>query len=105
MALAVKSEGRDAIKRRALLSRAVFLVPGLTYITAFMLIPLGFIIAYTFLSRGTYGGIEFIFTTENYTRALDSLYLGVLIESILIAATTTILAFLIGFPVAYAITK
>lgn len=105
MALAVKSEGRDAIKRRALLSRTLFLVPGLTYITAFMLIPLGFIIAYTFLSRGTYGGIEFIFTAENYTRALDSLYLGVLIKSILIATSATVLAFLIGFPVAYAITK
>jgi spermidine/putrescine transport system permease protein len=70
-----------------------------------MLIPLGFIIAYTFLSRGTYGGIEFIFTSENYTRALDSLYLGVLIKSILIATSATVLAFLIGFPVAYAITK
>ena len=105
MALAVKSEGRDAIKRRALLSRAVFLVPGLTYITAFMLIPLGFIIAYTFLSRGTYGGVEFIFTFENYTRALDSLYIGVLVKSILIAGAATLLAFLIGFPVAYAITK
>jgi spermidine/putrescine transport system permease protein len=105
MALAVKSEGRDAIKRRALLSRAVFLVPGLTYITAFMLIPLGFIIAYTVLSRGTYGGVEFIFTFENYTRALDSLYVGVLIKSILIAGAATLLAFLIGFPVAYAITK
>jgi spermidine/putrescine transport system permease protein len=105
MALAVKSEGRDAIKRRALLSRTLFLVPGLTYITAFMLIPLGFIIAYTFLTRGTYGGIEFIFTSENYTRALDSLYIGVLIKSIFIAAAATVLAFLIGFPVAYAITK
>lgn len=105
MAVAIKSEGRDAIERRAFLSRLVFLVPGLTYITAFMLIPLGFIIAYTFLSRGTYGGIEFIFTLDNYTRALDSLYLGVLIKSILIAATSTILAFVIGFPVAYAITK
>lgn len=105
MALAVKSEGRDAIKRRALLSRTLFLVPGLTYITAFMLIPLGFIIAYTFLTRGTYGGIEFIFTSENYTRALDSLYIGVLIKSIFIAVAATVLAFLIGFPVAYAITK
>jgi len=105
MAQAVKSEGRDAIKRRALLSRAVFLVPGLTYITAFMLIPLGFIFSYTFLSRGTYGGVEFTFTLENYTRALDSLYIGVLFESILIAGTATLLAFLIGFPVAYAITK
>ena len=95
----------DAAKRRALLARSIFLLPGLTYITIFMLIPLGFIFFYTFLTRGTYGGVEFIFTLENYTRALDSLYIGILIESILIAAAATLLAFLIGFPAAYAITK
>ncbi|TRZ55067.1 MAG: ABC transporter permease [Streptomycetaceae bacterium] len=96
---------RDAIQRRALLSRLIFLVPGVTYIVVLMLIPLGFIFVYTFLSRGTYGGIETVFTLSNYTRALDPLYLKVLLDSILIATITTLLAFAIGFPVAYAITK
>lgn len=96
---------RDAIQRRALLSRLIFLVPGVTYIVVLMLIPLGFIFVYTFLSRGTYGGIETVFTLTNYTRALDPLYLKVLLDSIFIATITTLLAFAIGFPVAYAITK
>ena len=105
MGLEVHRPERDAIKRRALFARVVFLVPGLTYIAAFMVIPLGFIVVYTFLSRGTYGGIEFSFTLSNYTRALDSLYLKILLNSILIATATTVLAFLLGFPTAYAITK
>lgn len=36
----------DAAKRRTLLARSIFLLPGLTYITIFMLIPLGFIFLY-----------------------------------------------------------
>jgi spermidine/putrescine transport system permease protein len=101
----LKSQGRDLISNRARLARLIYLAPGLTYIAIFMIIPLGILIFYTFFTRGTYGGVDFIFTLENYRRALDWLYLSVLLESILIAATTTILAFLIGFPVAYAITK
>lgn len=101
----VSSTGRDLISSRVRLARLVFLAPGLIYIAIFMIIPLGILISYTFFTRGTYGGVDFIFTLENYTRALDWLYLSVLFESILIAAITTLLAFLIGFPVAYAVTK
>ncbi len=96
---------RDAIKRRALLSRAVFLVPGMTYIVAFMVIPIGFLVAYTFMHRGTYGGIEIGFSFDNYARALNPVFVKVLWNSILIATSATVLAFVIGFPVAYAITK
>ncbi len=96
---------RDAIKRRALLSRAVFLVPGMTYIVAFMVIPIGFLAAYTFMHRGTYGGIEIGFSFDNYARALNPVFVKVLWNSILIATSATVLAFVIGFPVAYAITK
>jgi spermidine/putrescine transport system permease protein len=105
MAKLLLKVGRDGVNRRALLSQAIFLLPGLTYIAVFMVIPFAFILFYTFLTRGTYGGVDYIFTLENYTRALDSLYIGILIESIFIAAAATLLAFLIGFPAAYAITK
>ncbi len=98
-------EQRDAIKRRAVLSRGVFLIPGMTYIAIFMVIPFGFIVFYSFMRRSTYGGISLDFTAENYLRAFDPLYLKVLINSIAIAASTTFLALIIGFPTAYAITK
>ena len=100
----MKKAVSDAVTRRALLSRLVFTVPGFAYIAFFMLIPISFIVVYSFMQRGTYGGIVTNFNFENYIRALDPLYLKVLVTSIGIALATTVLALLIGFPAAYAIT-
>jgi len=94
----------DAVKRRALLSRLIFNIPGFSYITIFMLIPIGYIFSYSFLKRGTYGGIVTQFNTHNYTRATDPIYVHILLVSIAIAAVTTLLALCIGYPAAYAIT-
>lgn len=100
----IKDE-RDSVKHHARLSRFVFLFPGITYISIFMVIPFCIICLYTFFSRGTYGGIEATFTMSSYLRAFDWLYLKILLNSIVIAAVTTFLAVVIGFPTAYAITK
>jgi spermidine/putrescine transport system permease protein len=76
----------------------------MTYVILFMVIPLGFILAYSFMQRGAYGGVLAEYSLSNYTRALDPIYIKVLITSIVIAAATTALALLIGYPVAYAMT-
>ena len=97
------SGGRGAIGRRALGSRAVFLGPGLVYVTVFMAIPLALVLSYAFLKRGRFGGVQLQFTLENFAKALEPTYLSVLGNSLLIATATTVLALLIGYPVAYAI--
>ena len=99
------TQGRGAIRRRALGARAVFLGPGLLYVTAFMTIPLLLVLSYAFLTRGRFGGVELPVTLENFARALDPIYLRVLWNSILISSITTLLALLIGYPTAYAITR
>lgn len=99
------AQGRGATKRRALGARTVFLGPGLLYVTAFMTIPILLVVSYAFLTRGRFGGVEFPVTLENFARALDPIYLRVLWNSIFIASVTTLLALLIGYPTAYAITK
>jgi spermidine/putrescine transport system permease protein len=68
-----------------------------------LLLPLGFIIAVSFAERGLYGGVHWRFGLENYRRALDPLYFPVYARSFLMAAVTTALCLLIGYPVAYAI--
>jgi spermidine/putrescine transport system permease protein len=100
---ATTSGGRGAIGRRALGSRAVFLAPGLVYVTIFMAIPLALIISYAFLTKGRFGGVTLPFTLASFAKALQPTYLSVLGNSLLIATMTTILALLIGYPVAYAI--
>ncbi|MEI6361912.1 MAG: ABC transporter permease [Actinomycetes bacterium] len=100
---ATTSGGRGAIGRRALGSRAVFLAPGLVYVTLFMAIPLALVISYAFLTKGRFGGVTLPFTLASFAKALQPTYLSVLGNSLLIATVTTILALLIGYPVAYAI--
>ena len=79
MASAV-AQGRGASRRRALGSRAVFLGPGLVYVTAFMTIPILLVVSYAFLTRGRFGGVEFPVTLENFVRALDPIYLRVQLD-------------------------
>jgi spermidine/putrescine transport system permease protein len=99
------STGRGASRRRALSARAVFLGPGLLYVTVFMTIPILLVISYSCLQRGRFGGVQAVFSLESYTRAFDPVYLGVIGNSLLIAAVTTLLALLIGYPAAFAITR
>ena len=44
----------------------------------FFLVPVGVLIAYSFFSRGPYGGVIYEPTLKNYVRAFDPLYIGVL---------------------------
>ena len=97
--------GRGAARRRALGARAVFAGPGLLYLTAFMTIPLLIVFSYAFLTRGRFGGVKLEFTLSNFGKALDSTYLSILGNSVLIAGITTVLALALGYPTAYAITR
>ncbi len=97
----LKARGARDTSRRALRERAVFLGPGLLYLAVFMLVPLGLILSFTFFQRGRYGGIVYEFTLDNFTRAIEPIYLKVLWNSVLIAGITTLLALLLGFPAAY----
>ncbi|WP_245641796.1 ABC transporter permease [Nonomuraea candida] len=83
----------------------VFLSPGLTYLVVFMLVPLALVMSYTVFQRGRFGGVVYEFTTENFERLIDPLYLSVVGESLKIAAITTVLALLIGYPTAYLIAQ
>ena len=50
------------------------------------------------------GGIDYIFTLENFSRAADPLYLGIFLRSAKIAFLATFIAILIAYPAAFAIT-
>lgn len=66
----------------------------------FLLGPLVLVTATSFALRGLYGGIEWKATTENFSRAVDPLYLSILVKSVVLSFCTTIACFLLGFPVA-----
>jgi spermidine/putrescine transport system permease protein len=83
----------------------VLLGPGFAFYAVLVAAPVLLVIAYMFASRGRFGGVEWTFTLDNFGRALDPLYLDVLWNSLGIALAATVLALLIGYPTAFAISK
>ena len=81
--------------------RLILIGPGLGWLMLFMLVPCALIVINSFYQRGAYGGIETIFTLENYQRAIDPRYLNIFLQSAKIAGIATGLALLIGYPTAY----
>ncbi|WP_085722915.1 ABC transporter permease [Pseudomonas sp. R37(2017)] len=84
---------------------AWLLLPALGWLVLFLLLPCLLVLVYSFFERGAYGGIEYVFTWENYLRALDPLYLEVVLRSAKIAGLATFFAVLIGYGAAYAIAR
>jgi spermidine/putrescine transport system permease protein len=100
-------EGRTGRFRRLgrLVEPLVLLGPGFSFYAVFVAVPLLLVVAYMFATRGRFGGVEWVFSLDNFERALDPLYLDVLWRSIALALLATVIAFAIGYPTAYAITK
>jgi spermidine/putrescine transport system permease protein len=80
---------------------AWLLAPAMIWMGLFFLLPLLLVLVISFASRGTYGGVEWVFTLANYTNVADPLYLKVFLRSLVMAAITTALCLVMGFPLAY----
>lgn len=74
-------------------------IPVLWYVV-FLFGPLCLVAATSFAIRGLYGGIEWAFDGENFLRAVDPLYLSILLKSVVLSFGTTLACFALGFPVA-----
>ncbi len=75
----------------------------MTWLLIFLIAPLGLILVYSFMQRGTFGGVVYNFTLRNYERLFDPLVARVFMDSLRIATITTLLALLLGYPAAYII--
>ena len=79
--------------------------PAVAWLTAFMVVPCVLVLSYAFFERGAWGGVDYVFTFENFQRAFDPLYARIFLTSARIAGTATIIAILIAYPAAYAISR
>lgn len=82
---------------------SLLLAPALVWLALLFVIPCLLVLALGFFRRGIYGGIEYVFTLENFGLLLDPLYLGVFLTSARIALTVTVLAVVLGYAAASAI--
>ncbi len=83
---------------------ATALSAPLVWLVLFFLVPLAIVWAYSFGHNEGLTQIAITGTFKNYARAIEPLYLKIFLKSAWVAALTTGLCLVIGFPVALAIT-
>jgi ABC-type spermidine/putrescine transport system permease subunit I len=102
---ALKASEPEAVSPRWRLisaSRRLLVLPSIGWWVAFFVTPLLVLFVYSF------GQLDIItfqmswgWTLDNYARLGDGLYMGAIVRSLALAAGATVLTFLLGFPVAY----
>jgi spermidine/putrescine transport system permease protein len=93
------------LARRPGTTAALQLAPGTLWLVAFFAVPLLIMLAYSVMSRGTYGGVEPGLTTEHYRRFFDPLYITIVRRTFGMAAACAALCILFGYPVAWVIAR
>ncbi len=76
----------------------------LLWLALFFIVPLAIVWTYSFGRNAGLTEIDISGTFSNYGRALEPLYLGIFLKSVGVAALTTLICLIVGFPVAMAIT-
>jgi spermidine/putrescine transport system permease protein len=85
--------------------RTWFLLPAWLSMAVLFAAPFAIVLAYSFLTRGVFGGIELPWTRESYQRLFDPLYLTILWRSFAMALAATVLCLLLAFPAALFISR
>lgn len=80
-------------------------VPALLWLALFFLVPMLLMIALSFMQRGLYGQVVHQFTLNNYVRVIDPLYIRILLVTLVVAFLTTGYSLLLGYPLAYHISR
>src|ERR1700761_6945904 len=94
---------KGGLRRGAVI--ALLLAPISLLFVAFYILPLFGLVQNSFFKYSRLTGLVHTFTAENYARALfDHYYVSALIRTVRLAALTTLLVAIIGYPVAYYLT-
>ncbi len=82
-------------------SLLIFLLPATLFLLIFFILPLLIVFTYSFLERGTYGGVDWTLTLSNYQRLARVVYWGIVGRSLWLAMLTTLICLLLGYPLAF----
>ncbi len=80
---------------------AFWITPALIWSGVFIGIPLLLLTVTAFAQRGVYGGVIWEWSFQNFERLFDPLYFGVILQSLRLAALSTLACFMLGYPLAY----
>jgi spermidine/putrescine transport system permease protein len=83
-----------------------FILPGAGWLALFFLVPLAIIFVVSLGDRGELDRIDLTSPSlDNYVRAFDPVFATTFLNSIRFAAITTVLCLVIGYPIAYWISR
>ncbi len=86
---------------RARRQAVLLILPCLAVLVGLFVLPQALMLAASLWQRSPYGGLVREWTVANYARALEPLYVWILVRSFSLAFFTTLLCLLAGWPVAY----
>ncbi len=85
-------------------SQLIFQTIAGLWLVLLVMVPLVYILVLSFLTKGTYGGVQWVFSLSSYAKFLDpeysSLFFSVFFRSFVLALVTTILCLVVGYPFA-----
>lgn len=83
----------------------VYTFPMWGWLFLFFIVPMLIIILYAFLTKGTYGGIEFILTLENFKVFVNYIIYQVIWRTLYLTIIITAITLIIAIPTAYYIAR
>jgi spermidine/putrescine transport system permease protein len=100
--------GELATRRQLLQRGSLLLIPGMLWLTIFLVLPGLVLIVVSLVTRGAYGELEWVFTLENYKRLAGfSLfgwtadYLMIIWRSVVVAFVTTLISVILAYPLCF----
>ena len=79
--------------------------PYLAWLLIFTVVPLFLVIYFAFTTGDSLNFATFTFSLENFKKFFTPIYMNVLIKSINLALISTVLCLIIGYPIAYIISR
>ncbi|MGL5356768.1 MAG: ABC transporter permease [Cetobacterium sp.] len=86
-------------------SGSLYSIPLTLWMSIFFVIPMLIVLSYAFLTKGTYGGVQMIFTLKNFSVFLEPVFLKILFRTAYISAIVTFFTVLLAIPTAYFIAR
>jgi spermidine/putrescine transport system permease protein len=77
------------------------LAPSLAYYASFFLAPMAMLVLFSVSRTVGFGEVEYTFSLDNFSEALNSLYISIFLRTLRFAAIGTILVIAVGYPLAY----
>lgn len=83
----------------------LYTLPITIWLIIFFMIPMVIVLAYAFLKKGTYGGVELELSTASFYIFTDRVFLTILLKTIYISVMVTIFTVLLSIPTSYYIAR